>query len=45
LQGLHLNSASQATLGVLPGLLAGADLDDLPLLLLSLDLCLPCAER
>jgi Ni,Fe-hydrogenase III large subunit len=45
LQGLHLNSGSQATLGVLPGLLAGAELDDLPLLLLSLDLCLPCAER
>lgn len=45
LQGLHLSSGSQATLGVLPGLLAGVELDDLPLLLLSLDLCLPCAER
>ncbi|HEY0071328.1 MAG TPA: hypothetical protein VGE04_15290 [Chloroflexia bacterium] len=45
LQGLHLSSGSQAVLGVLPGLLTGAELDDLPLLLLSLDLCLPCAER
>jgi Ni,Fe-hydrogenase III large subunit len=45
LQGLHLSSGSQAALGVLPGLLPGAELDDLPLLLLSLDLCLPCAER
>ncbi|HVF99499.1 MAG TPA: hypothetical protein VND68_06650, partial [Chloroflexia bacterium] len=45
LQGLHLSSGSQATLGVLPGLLAGTELDDLPLLLISLDLCLPCAER
>ncbi|HEX8600699.1 MAG TPA: hypothetical protein VF952_19555 [Chloroflexia bacterium] len=45
LQGLHLSSGSQAALGVLPGLLAGTELDDLTLLLLSLDLCLPCAER
>lgn len=45
LQGLHLSSGSQATLAVLPGLLAGTELDDLPLLLLSLDLCVPCAER
>lgn len=45
LQGLHLGTATQPVLGVLPGLLAGTDLDDLQLLLLSLDLCLPCAER
>lgn len=45
LRGLHLSSGSFPSLGVLPGLLHGAHLEDLRLLLLSLDLCLPCAER
>lgn len=43
--GLHLSAASTPALGVLPGLLTGTQMDDLPLLLLSLDLCLACAER
>lgn len=43
--GLHLSAASSALLGVLPGLLVGTRMDDLALLLLSLDLCLACAER
>jgi Ni,Fe-hydrogenase III large subunit len=43
--GLHISAGSFPTLGVLPGLLRGVDLDDLRLLLLSLDLCLACAER
>lgn len=45
LSGLHLSAGSQPTLGILPGLLRGQNLDDLRLLLLSLDLCLACAER
>ncbi|MEO5952611.1 MAG: hypothetical protein ABIQ44_09125, partial [Chloroflexia bacterium] len=45
LRGLHLSAGSFPSLGVLPGLLKGAHLEDLRLLLLSLDLCLPCAER
>ena len=45
LTGLHLSAGSFPTLGVLPNLLRGQRLEDLHLLLLSLDLCLPCAER
>jgi NADH-quinone oxidoreductase subunit D len=45
LRGLHLSAGSFPALSILPGLLAGARLEDLRLLLLSLDLCLPCAER
>src|SRR5206468_746850 len=45
LTGLHLSTGSFPTLGVLPGLLRGHKLEDLHLLLLSVDLCLPCAER
>ncbi len=45
LTGLHLSAGSFPTLGVLPGLLRGHRLEDLRLLLLSLDLCLACAER
>ena len=42
---LHLSGGSTPTIGVLPGLLRGARLEDLRLLLLSLDLCLPSVER
>ena len=45
LTGLHLSAGSFPTLGILPGLLVGQLMEDLPLLILSLDLCLPCAER
>jgi Ni,Fe-hydrogenase III large subunit len=45
LRGLHLSAGSYPTLGILPGLLRGQLLEDLDLLLLSVDLCLPCAER
>jgi Ni,Fe-hydrogenase III large subunit len=43
--GLHLSAGSYPTLGILPGLLRGQSLDDVRLLLLSVDLCLACAER
>lgn len=45
LRGLHLSAGPFPTLGVLPGILHGIRLEDVPLVLLSLDLCLPCAER
>jgi len=45
LTGLHLSAGSFPTLSIVPGLLRGQSLDDLDLLLLSVDLCLPCAER
>ena len=45
LTGLHISAASHPTLSILPGLLVGHRLEDLKLLLLSVDLCLPCAER
>ena len=45
LRGFHLSAGSFPTLGILPGLLRGQRLEDLDLLLLSVDLCLPCAER
>ena len=45
LRGLHLSAGSFPSLSILPGLLNGANLEDMRLLLLSLDLCLACAER
>lgn len=45
LRGIHLSAGSFPTLGILPGILRGIRIEDLPLVLLSLDLCLPCAER
>jgi Ni,Fe-hydrogenase III large subunit len=45
LRGIHLSAGSFPSLSILPGLLRGSRLEDMPLLLLSLDLCLPCAER
>jgi Ni,Fe-hydrogenase III large subunit len=45
LLSLHLSAGSHPTLGVLPGLLRGALLEDLRPLMVSLDLCLSCAER
>lgn len=45
LRGLHLSAASFPTLGILPGLLRDQKLEDLDLLLLSVDICLACAER
>jgi Ni,Fe-hydrogenase III large subunit len=45
LRGLHLSAGSFPTLSILPGLLHGRPLEDLRLLLLSVDLCLACAER
>lgn len=42
---LHLSSGSFPSVGVIPGLLRGQDLEDLSLLLLSLDLCMACVER
>ncbi len=45
LRGIHLSAGSYPSLAILPGLLRGAHLEDLRLLLLSLDLCLPCTER
>jgi Ni,Fe-hydrogenase III large subunit len=44
-RGLHLSAGSFPTLGILPGILHGVRLEDVPLVLMSLDLCLPCAER
>jgi len=45
LRGLHISAGSSPTLNVLPGLLRDQWLEDLELILLSVDLCLPCAER
>ena len=45
LRGVHLSAGSFPTLGILPGILRGVRIEDMPLVLLSLDLCLPCAER
>lgn len=45
LKKLHLSAGSFPSLGALPGLLKGSHLEDLRLIMLSLDLCLPCAER
>ncbi|MEO8287386.1 MAG: hypothetical protein ABI670_13255 [Chloroflexota bacterium] len=45
LRAIHLSAGSFPTLGVLPGLLRGQQLEDLKLTLLSLDICLPCAEH
>lgn len=45
LTGLHLSTGSFPTLGILPGVLRDHKVEDLHLLLLSLDLCLPCAAR
>ncbi|HYO49913.1 MAG TPA: hypothetical protein VEW94_08675 [Chloroflexia bacterium] len=45
LRGLHLSAGSFPSLGIVPGLLKGQRLEDLPLLLLSLDLCVPSTER
>lgn len=43
--GLHLSTGSSPSLGVLPGLLHGHNLEDLRILLLSMDLCMACMER
>jgi Ni,Fe-hydrogenase III large subunit len=43
--GLHLSTPSLPALGIVPGLLRGQRMEDLPLLMLSLDICLGCAER
>src|SRR5207248_1486220 len=45
LTGLHLSAGSFPTLNILPGLVRGNHIEDLDLLLLSVDLCLPCADR
>ena len=45
LRAIHLSTGSQPTLGIVPGLLRGTRLNDAGLLLLSLDVCLACAER
>jgi NADH-quinone oxidoreductase subunit D len=45
LRGLHLSAGSFLSVGVIPGLLAGQQLEDVRLLLLSVDLCLPSIER
>lgn len=45
LRALHLSTASFPTLGILPGLLRNRQLEDLRLLLLSVDLCMACVER
>jgi NADH-quinone oxidoreductase subunit D len=45
LVALHLSAASFPVLGILPALLRDNDFDDLDLLLLSLDICVPCTER
>jgi Ni,Fe-hydrogenase III large subunit len=42
---LHISGGSAPTVGVLPGIIRGTRLDDLRLLLLSLDLCLSSVER
>lgn len=43
--GLHLSGGSLPALGIVGGLLRGQKLEDLRLILLSLDICLPSAER
>ena len=45
LSGLHISAGSWPSIGALSGLLQGAKMEDMRLLLLSLDLCLACAER
>jgi Ni,Fe-hydrogenase III large subunit len=45
LRGLHLSTGSFPSVGVIPGLLADQRLEDVRLLLLSVDLCLPSIER
>lgn len=45
LNGLHLSGGSSSALGVVPGLLKGHRLEDLQIVLLSLDICLASAER
>ncbi|HET9494369.1 MAG TPA: hypothetical protein VFR15_09075 [Chloroflexia bacterium] len=45
LRAIHLSTGSHPTLGIVPGLLRGTRLDDVDLLVLSLDICLACAER
>ncbi|HUP28283.1 MAG TPA: hypothetical protein VM409_07600 [Chloroflexia bacterium] len=45
LVGLHLSTGSFPVLGILEGFLPGKRLDDLRLLLLSLDICMGCVER
>jgi len=45
IRGLHLSAGSFPSVGVIPGLLAGQQLENVKLLLLSLDLCLSSIER
>jgi Ni,Fe-hydrogenase III large subunit len=45
LSSLHISAGSFPVLNVLPGLLRDQWREDLQLILLSVDLCLPCAER
>ncbi len=45
LNGLHLSGGSSPALGIVPGLLKGQRLEDLQIVLLSLDICLASAER
>jgi Ni,Fe-hydrogenase III large subunit len=45
LRGLHISAGSFPVLNVLPGLLRDQWREDVRLILLSVDLCLPCAER
>lgn len=45
LSGLHLSAGSFPSLGILPGLLENQRVEDLRLILLSLDLCMACAGR
>ena len=44
-RALHLSAGSFPSLGIIGGLLRGVRLEDVRLVLLSLDLCLACAER
>ncbi len=45
LDALHVSAGSFPSVSIIPGLLAGASLDDVRLLLLSVDLCLSSIER
>ena len=45
LRAIHLSTGSHPTLGIVPGLLRGTGLNDVDLLLLSLDICLASVER
>ena len=45
LRGLHLSTGSFPSVSIIPGLLANQRFEDLRLLLLSVDLCLPSIER